>query len=117
MCPVFWGYVHDHGYLGRSTPACSKDLTWGGFENTCISSKITLPTRVIRNTGADLIVVVPNPSYNPTKPINMDVWQSPQIKPSAAPEHPKGVTYSEKIGHALLPLQKLATGLLPALGT
>eukprot|EP00439_Symbiodinium_sp_Y106_P036990 s4334_g4.t1 len=27
----------------------------------------------------------------------------------------EGVTYSEKIGHALLPLQKLATGLLPAM--
>ena len=27
----------------------------------------------------------------------------------------EGVTYSEKIGHALLPLQKLASGLLPAM--
>jgi len=27
----------------------------------------------------------------------------------------EGVTYSEKIGHALIPLQKLATGLMPAM--
>ena len=27
---------------------------------------------------------------------------------------PQGVTYSERIGHALLPLHKLASGLMPA---